>query len=533
MDTLTIFHYHLLTGGISQVIKSSLSALLSSETDPPVSKIQLVCGSEENTEAVAGEIKAAAAQAGREEPEVELHIIPELRYFSQLGELPKPEELEELLLRRFGGGIWWVHNYHIGKNPLFTKALLRIAEKNPEQRMVLHIHDFPESGRFGNLELLYSYISSDLYPLGPHIRYAVINGRDYSLLLEAGIPEGRLFLLDNPVAPYGKPGTREEEEETEIDKEAGSPAGIVRDFCSSYSSWWDEGGKLALYPVRSIKRKNVLEAGFLVRLLQRPVNLLVTLPGVSAQQQEYSNFVGGCFEEGLIPGAWQIGTQLDEIGLTFPQLIEASDIVVSSSIQEGFGYLFLNSLGWKKPLLSRDLDILDGMRYIFEGYPAQFYSSLLVPLTASGREKLLQQYRERVLPVLSRIFPQTDVENIEKDLTQICGGGLVDFSYLSPQLQKEALERLSNPAYRKEVEDANAAAIESLSAAMEERISDKSGEIEQRFGPEAHAREMRRILHSVTTADADRGEQKGKGGNIHQKVLRMCTRAEYMRLLFF
>ncbi|MFO7849428.1 MAG: hypothetical protein R6V67_05675 [Spirochaetia bacterium] len=535
MDTLTIFHYHLLTGGISQVISASLSALLSSETDPPISGIQLVCGSEKNAEAVSEEIRSAAASAGREDLNVDLHVLPEIRYFSEMEEIPEPEKIKEMLLGRFGGGIWWVHNYHIGKNPLFTEALLRIAEKNREQRMVFHIHDFPESGRFNNLELLYSHISTGLYPLGPHIRYAVINGRDYSILSEAGIPEDCLFLLDNPVAPSGKSGPREEEENTDTDKEAGSPAGLVRDYCSSESSWWEEAGKLALYPIRSIKRKNVLEAGFLVRLLPRPVNLLVTLPGVSAQQEEYSDFVGKCFSEGLIPGAWPVGTQLDEIGLTFSQLIGASDIIVSSSIQEGFGYLFLNSLAWRKPLLSRDLDILDGMRGIFEGYPAQFYSSLLVPLTASGREKLLQQYRERVLPVLTRVLSRRDVHKIEKELEDICSRELVDFSYLSPELQRESLERLFNPAYRKEVEDVNAALIESLTAAMEERTVDKSGELEERFGPEAHARELRRIIASVNTAYEGEyiGEHNGKCGKIHQKILHMCTRTEYMRLLYF
>ncbi len=543
-NTLTIFHYHLLTGGITQVVTASLSALLGSKKDPEITRVRLVCGVEEHTEEVLGKIRGAAEAAGREAIELEIAIVPELRYISEMEEIPTPETIVELMLDRFAGDIWWVHNYHLGKNPLFTEALLRIAERHPEQRMVFHIHDFPESGRFDNLELLYSQLSSPWYPIGAQIRYAVINGRDYSILHKAGVPEPQLFLLDNPVAPKPQPAPSPDSEEDLSAEEAEdkqSTASIIRDYCSSTSAFWEEGGKLALYPVRTIRRKNVLEAGLIVRLLPRPVNLLVTLPGVSAQQRDYSDFVGQCFAEELIPGAFPVGTFLDDIGIGFSDLTGSADMIISSSIQEGFGYLFLNALEWNVPLLSRDLDILDGMRGIFEGYPACFYSRLLVPIGEDSRIELFSEYQRKVLPQLEKTLFSSEVNAIEEEIREMCDADPIDFSFLSLKLQKEVLQRLANPTYRKEVEEANKELIESLAYTMEERTVDKSAEIADRFGPEAHAAEVRRILasfgeHSQGPAPAAaNGEERNepRGGSIHRKVLSRFLELEYMRLLYF
>ena len=54
-----------------------------------------------------------------------------------------------MLQERFGGdnAVWWVHNYHLGKNPLFTEALLRLAADPRGPRLVLQPHDFPEAGQ--------------------------------------------------------------------------------------------------------------------------------------------------------------------------------------------------------------------------------------------------------------------------------------------------------------------------------------------------------------------------------------------------
>lgn len=571
MSTLSVFHYHLLTGGITQVVEASLSALLShpeiySTVGLPITRVRIVVGKEENAEKIRQKIQSAAEQSSRFEAalgetvdtapakvEVTLEIEPQLRYISEMERVPTAEEIKDLLLERYYGDIWWIHNYHIGKNPPFTEALLEIADEEPQQRMVFQIHDFPESGRFSNLELLYAYVHSPLYPIRSNVRYVVINRRDYEILLDAGIPEEKLFLLDNPIRIKSRESSKEvskdRKEEAEIaDREdSTSPSEKIRGYAGSIAGLWEEGGACALYPVRTIARKNVLEAGLLMKLLPTPINLLVTLPGTSSQQIAYSDFVGECFADGLIPGLWPIGTYLDKIGITFDQLVHASDFIISSSVQEGFGYLFLDALKWMKPLIARDLDILDGMREIFEEYPARFYSSLRVPLGDDSRSRLLDAYRTRVLPDLERVMPKNEVEESAKKIEKKIDEEYIDFSFLSLDLQRETLERLSNPAFRKEIQEVNNSTIEHLTSALEERTRDKSEEISERFGLHTHAEMIGRILDSFTSTTTDANVESTKTRSteesgmhkrtterfIHANVRHRFNDFEYMRLLYF
>ncbi len=83
---------------------------------------------------------------------------------------------------------------------------------------------------------------------------------------------------------------------------------------------------LLLYPVRTVRRRNVLEAG-----------LLVSLPGLKRTEIVYSRLVEQCFHEGLIPGLWGIGEDLAEAGLSFRDTVQASDLVVSTAVRDGCG----------------------------------------------------------------------------------------------------------------------------------------------------------------------------------------------------
>jgi hypothetical protein len=539
METLTVFHYHLLTGGISQVIAASLSSLIGDESAPPVSRLRLICGIEENAEQVREKIRSAAAAAGRDEIEIELHILPALRYISEMDDRPSPREIETLLLERFGGDLWWIHNYHLGKNPPFTEALLRIAERRPAQKMVFHIHDFPESGRFENLELLYAHIRLPWYPVSPNVRYAVINSRDYQILRKAGIPPAQLFLLDNPVLPVQKGGGQERADE----RSAHSPAELIRDYCSSRASRWVEGGRLLLYPVRTIRRKNVLEAGLLAELLPQPLNLLVTLPGLSAQQKAYSDFIETCFADGLIPGMWPVGAHLDDMELSFPQLTASADAVISSSIQEGFGYLFLDSLRWQVPLVARRLDIIEGMEEVFDDYPAEFYTSVLVPLSPKEREELEDTYAEKVLPLIRRVLAEAEAEQIAASISRMCLKETVDFSFLSPAMQRKVLERLENSGYRDQLYRLNEETLDRIAAVLDTGVVDKEEKIETRFGPRAHAETLRRIIGSFgepagksnegRIEETARERVEEKGGEIHVRIRRRFTRLDDMRLLYY
>ncbi len=196
---LVIFHYHFLTGGVTTVVTRAIEAFR--RHLPEIGKITLV----------AGRIPLESSWLKR--LAVEVHPLPEIDYLDLNKSDPAGDSsnLAELLQSRFSAAksIWWVHNFHLGKNPLFTEALLEIAE-NSAQRMILQIHDFPESGRYMSLLTLSRFLNRDfinrgftnrpLYPQVPNVHYAVLNQRDYDLLRNVGLSQ--VSLLENPVSPY-------------------------------------------------------------------------------------------------------------------------------------------------------------------------------------------------------------------------------------------------------------------------------------------------------------------------------------------
>ncbi len=457
---------------MSTVIRHAIHALL----DHPggVSRIHLVTG------------RDPEPALGIDDGRLEIHTISQLDYAGGSTESPsslreKARGLAEMLLARFASdsSIWWIHNYHLGKNPLFTEAVLHVAASGNAPRMILQPHDFPEAGRFENLAGLDNFVTLPLYPAGPRIRYALLNPRDWRILRDSGLPAEYLQVLGNPV-PRLQPSEAPREGRREL---------RARLFPAD-----DPELLTLLYPVRAIRRKNVLEAGLLTLLMSRPARLLVTLPGVSAAEREYSNLAGGCFASGLVRGELGIGERRPEIGLE--TLAQASDLIVSSSIQEGFGYLFVQSLQWGLPLLARHLDTMEGFDDMLEGYPARFYSALLVPLEAAERARLRERYAAKMAS-LEALLPKPLLLNLQADLSEMLAKSLVDFSYLDPQLQRVLLERaVDSQDWREAVRKANRSIIEHIDDLLLDMPRPQTMKVDGLFGPAAYTQRLHRLLDS-------------------------------------
>lgn len=531
MYRITIFHYHLLTGGITQVITSSVKALL--QQQPDQFEITLVCGRDSQRTTLVEKIEQALQSQGIE-AQVHSRSIPEIDYLVEQDTPPKVEDIKQKLNEHFSGSIWWVHNYHIGKNPLFTEALLQIVREQPQQQVVLHIHDFPESGRFSNLKALYENLESPMYPVSPHVRYVVINSRDRDILQEAGIPEGRLFLLNNPIEPQ----THRTVDSWEVQQKIGNWAG-------EHTPGWEPEGKLLLYPVRTIRRKNVLEAGLLTQLVESPVNLLVTLPGVSQQEGAYSSLVESAFQNRFISGAWGIGRNLDEIGISFEELTRSADVIVSTAIQEGFGYLFINSVLWGSPLVARDLDILGELKDYFLPHSSYFYHDLKVPLSTGNRAALGDTYTQ-ILNSVAGLLPDDQHKRIHYEIEQLLAESLIDYSFLSVEQQYQILRQAAeSPEFVQELREINAETAATMENLLRGPQVKNREQIIKQFGAPAHSKAVETILASFSESETQeqaepRNEDTAAGRNspvtedpIHRKVLQSFNHLQYLRPLFF
>ncbi len=203
---IAIFHYHFLPGGVTTVAVHAVNALLQYSAGKPfaLDEIVFVSGRKDNlARIISGQIRIPHGMkvSIRSEVSAQLDYLAE-DYGNTLQQLEKGI-LE--VFRKYEGFIWWVHNYNLGKNPVFTRLLTGYLESESSQKALLQIHDFPECARPDNYRFLTGE-SFTLYPLRKNLRYIAINSRDERYLKEAGIPADLVYLLYDPVPDLKKQG---------------------------------------------------------------------------------------------------------------------------------------------------------------------------------------------------------------------------------------------------------------------------------------------------------------------------------------
>ena len=535
---LAIFHYHLHPGGVTSVIILGVKALLEFSSER-FEEIILVSGSGEHLDALREELAEPAHRAG---VRLTLTVLPEIGYGESSGPPAGSRTEEEALARRlldsWGGAVWWVHNYHLGKNPLFTQTLLRIIRDRPEQPLLLQIHDFPESGRFENLKHLRNILTLPVYPVSPNLRYLTISEADREILIRAGIPREAAVLLANPVELPADGSGR-----------TGSPAGVPenpdfrvainerirKEWAPRFPGYRPEGS-LALCPVRTIRRKNILEAGLLARLSPEPLNLAVTLPGVSRQEAPYSRLVESLFYRGIIPGIWGTGTAGGAGALSLEELAGASDLILSSSVQEGFGYLFLHAGLWNRPLLARHLEVLDEILPALPELPRRIYRRIPVSWPESGRRRTAAAYEARFRE-LAPFLDAALTEPLRSWLEDYLNAGAAEFSWLPADLQVEVLTAAAeDPGFLEAIRELNRDLLEDIRVLLSAPLPSPAGRqktlksADAVFGSRRFAFLLEGILDGLTAPEKPAILRGGAPAD-ERRVLEAFNRPENHRLL--
>ena len=512
---VSIFHYHLERGGVTQVVELSVRALAAHL--PGLTGIRLVTGRRGGARELEQRLRDVCADNG---VKLELHVIEEMDYLPlntpSDSTQPAVERLRGRLAEAGTGSIWLVHNYHLGKNPLFTQALIETVQSDPAQRTCFYIHDFPECARFENLRFLTDIFPGSPYPIAGNVRYAVINGRDLDFLIDAGVPEKNVFLLNNPVPPDRLPGHNRDRFRSLLD----------RGFGGEFPGYIP-GAPLMIYPVRTIRRKNALELGLIAGLSDTPVNLIVTLPGTSETERAYSEAVEGVFREGLVPGMCGIGGYLEDAGLSFPELISLADVIASSSVQEGFGYLFVNAVQWGIPLLARYLDVLDGIRGVFEGFPHHFYSSIRVPVGKETAARLRGEYLKKI-GRLSDLSGGTELDGLKGEIDAVLDDSSAEFSYLTLEDQLQAVRSAqSDTGFRRETRALNHITLQELDSLIAAGRTGPKVPATWPFSFQTYAETVGSIIASFETPS---GYDAGSG--IQENLIRRFASLDHLRLLY-
>ncbi len=388
---IVYIHYHLKRGGVTTVIKQQVEAVKKS------CSVLILTGEK-------SDIKI----------DTEVKVIDGLGYDNTDIENKNPESIAANIIKTIYGkwhdgcDIIHIHNSILAKNRNFLKIIDALKQYNIP--LFLQIHDFAEDGRPN------AYFLKEEYTKDCH--YGVINTRDYKILKDAGLKNEGLHLLENMVSPLD---------------------------CSC-------GGKIpenfVLYPVRAIRRKNIGEAILLSLYFIDNTSLKITLPpGSPADIVSHNN--------------WKKFARKNKLDVVFEasllqnylDLVKSAKFIITTSITEGFGFVFLEPYTADKIVKGRKLNdiccdfekkgiLLNSM-----------YNSLIVPLTLAEKEKFYKRWEKTILKsyaCFNRFIEKKEIK--EKFRKVISDFHYIDFGMLHEENQKQVLSKIiSDDKYRQDV----------------------------------------------------------------------------------
>lgn len=440
---VAILHYHLNRGGVTRVIENQLLALDAVLKPGETLPVALIYGGRRVgwPEDLSERLHSIR---------LTLHVVPQIDYdehhasaLSHSGTLG--EQLSEVLDQLDFTPCQTVihgHNHSIGKNVCLPRAAWLLAERG--YAMLLQVHDFVEDFRPANFRWFSQALAGDdptdpwhgrLYPQAPHVHYAVLNGRDREILACAGAEGERLHLLPNPVPHPGALPPREGARQR-LEERFGVP----------------RGDRLLLYPVRGIRRKNVGEALLYSKLAPPGTVVGLTLPPLSPSEQPVYARWKQLSAELKLPCRFGLGT---EGGLSFTENLAASDLILTTSVAEGFGMVYLESWLAGRGLVGRDLpEITSDFRKAgvrLDGLQPRLRIPIQWVAEDEFRQTVLEAYR-LTLAAYARAQPMNLSNALDAKMTD----GLVDFGDLDEPHQERVIERVCrSDADRRQVLECN------------------------------------------------------------------------------
>lgn len=364
--TLVILHYHLRPGGVRRVIELATPFLVR-EAPVPITRIVLATGEPADRrwhEHFAAQMSGLPVEVLIEPA---FHYISEQRYAPNAIKLRIRRAVRALLMNAEGHkAIVWAHNPGVGRNFLLIRALSAACARRSIP-LIAHHHDWWFDNRWSRWpELRRSGVRSStsaaqmVFASHAGVLHVAINQAD-AAILSARVGKRALWLpnLSEPAPP--PPASRVREAKRWLHKRlAADPAPI-----------W-------LLPCRTLRRKNIAEALLLTRWLRPRAWLVVT--GASSSQDEDPYF--HALEQAARQHHWRLRLGVlggaEESKPSVAELMAASEAVLFTSIQEGFGLPYLEAAAAQRPLIARRLPNIAPDLHRFGYRFPQSYDDILV-----------------------------------------------------------------------------------------------------------------------------------------------------------
>lgn len=241
------------------------------------------------------------------------------------------------------------HNLNLGKNPRLTLAVKRLAQKGG-LRVLNQVHDFAEDHRPARMDALRRctgrrddrfWREMCYYDL-PNVRWATLTTHDAVKLAACGVPPRRISVLPNAVDDvfFTQP-----------------PSGVERamkklgEYARRHDYPFDPARRILLAPMKVMMRKNNAEAVELVRRLGR-YQLIISLDAASSPaDMACGERLKQRIRRERLPVVIGFGRELEG---PLP-LFHLAHAVVTTSKQEGFGYMFIEGWLCRKLVVGRDI----------------------------------------------------------------------------------------------------------------------------------------------------------------------------------
>lgn len=397
-----IIHYHLKTGGVTNVVETQVDALSAAGIDYLVLSGEEYLGSKGIRQA----------------------LIPKLSYLESTEDIEFEgkklfKDCQKAVQERFGYRevIWHIHNPTIGKNILWPKLIECLA--NNQERVLLQCHDFAEDGRPDNYEL--TSASKNIYPVASNIHYACLNNRDLSFLKAAGIPKNHLHLLPNAISP---PSVHK---------------------ISSFTPT-----ALILYPIRGIRRKNLGEFLLWSILAPEGTEMALTQSPVNSQWIPYYEVWESLAYELDLPvhlGCVDKLVAPEQNGSSYEDWLKAATHCITTSVAEGFGLTFLEPTALNIPLIGRDLpEITKTLKE--ENLPlGELYEKLLVPLNVINEDSLREDLHNQLESSYLCYKQQYKEKYLQKAWKHLTNDGYIDFGNLPEYYQVQIILKTKNEGF--------------------------------------------------------------------------------------
>ncbi|MCL4177874.1 MAG: glycosyltransferase [Verrucomicrobia bacterium] len=361
---LVIVHYHLRPGGIRRVIELAAPHLVK-HASPPITHVTLAVG-----EAL-DQPWNDAFRRSLPNITVEFAIHPTLGYAAErrTSSPHTRQRLRAFLDRLFAQSpdlAVWAHNLGIARNLILADELSRACARH-RAPLIAHHHDWwfdnrwqrwPEIQRSGARTL--AQVAPLTIVAGPNIHHATINRAD-AAQLRPHLGKAVTW-LPNLAGPLRAPRR----------------AALARTRAWLKDKLQADDPPVWIFPCRLLRRKNIAEALLLTRWL-RPGAWLITTGGASsADEQAYAQTLERTARSQGWPLRLGILAHRDPNAPGVPELMGASETVLLTSIQEGFGLPYLEAAAAGRPLVARILpNIAPDLRQFGFRFP-QSYSQILI-----------------------------------------------------------------------------------------------------------------------------------------------------------